>query len=119
MKRPLLAVLVLFAAALSPRADEKPSPEEEAATLNELKALAARPDPKQTIDLDAEELKELMEKRGKLAMTKVVAFEKAHPKSKSLNDARLYALQAVSGVDTLATAKEPLDLAKRLRAATE
>src|SRR3954452_2413118 len=112
-----LFVAAGFLALLVPlRAEEKQT---EAAALAELKSLAGRPDPKKTIDLDAEELKELMEKRGKRALELVTKFEAEHPKSKSLNDARLYALQAMSGVEELATAKEPIALAKRLRTASE
>lgn len=115
MKRPLLASVAL-AALLAPLFARDRLAEE--VLLNELKGLSSRPDAKSTADLDAEELKELLEKRGKRAVALAVAFEKAYPKSKSLDDARLYALQAASGVESLATAKEPVALAKRLRGAT-
>ena len=50
-----------FLALLVPlRAEEKQTEE---AALAELKSLAGRPDPKKTIDLDSEELKELMGKQ--------------------------------------------------------
>ena len=58
MKRLLIAHVALAALLLSARAEEKQT---EATMLAELKSLASRPDPKKTIDLDAEELKELME----------------------------------------------------------
>ena len=116
MKHLFIAVF-LGAGLLAPvRAEDKDTEE---GILAELKKLAARPDRKQTADLDVEELKELMEKRGKRALLLIKKFEADYPKSKSLQDARLDALKAISAVDELATDKEPIALAKRLRAATE
>jgi thiol-disulfide isomerase/thioredoxin len=116
MKRTSVALIVAFALFGPARAEEKFTEE---GILAELKKLAGRPAAKETVDLDAEELKELLEKRGKRALELIKKFEAEHPKSKSLNDARLDALKAISVVDDLATEKEPIALAKRLRAATQ
>lgn len=91
----------------------------EAGLLAELKKLAAPLDPAKTVDMDAEDLRELLHNKGKHAMKIIVTFEEEFPKSKSLNVARLYALAAASRSEQLAVAEQPIALAKRLREATE
>src|SRR5262245_51541686 len=114
MKR-MLSVVALAALASVLWAEEKPSEESRLAALKKLAAPLSR----DKADLDAEEVKELHEKQGKEALKIAKEFESEHPKSKSLNDARLYALKALSMAEGMATDEEAIALAKRLRKATE
>ncbi|MFQ3650781.1 MAG: TlpA disulfide reductase family protein [Gemmataceae bacterium] len=86
--------------------------------LVELKRLAAPLDPAKTADLDADEIRELLEANAKKALTILRRLEAAPPDAAKLNDARLFALRAVSHYEPMALDKEPLEVAKRLRAAT-
>jgi len=86
--------------------------------LADLKQLAAPLDPAKTADLDADEVRELLEANAKKALAILRKLEAARPEAPQLNDARLYALRAVSHYEPMALDKEPLEVAKRLRAAT-
>src|SRR4051812_2115521 len=118
MTRSFVAAALLGALAVCAPADEKDKDKGEQEALAELKKLAV-PLPREAADLDTEEIKEEYEKRAKRALELITKYEADYPKSKSLDDARLLALKAISHSYDLATAKEPLALAKRLREATQ
>jgi thiol-disulfide isomerase/thioredoxin len=87
--------------------------------LAELKALAAPLDPAKAMNLDADELRELLEANAKRALALLAKYE-ADPKAKSqVNDARLLTLRTVSHFEEMALDKQALEVAKRLRRDSE
>jgi thiol-disulfide isomerase/thioredoxin len=86
--------------------------------LADLKTLAAPLDPAKTADLDGDEIRELLEANAKKALALLRKIEADPPAAGKLSDARLFTLRAVAHYEPMALDKEPLEVAKRLRAAT-